>query len=148
MPLWRRPSLHWRSGQFDDRTRGRACRCRLRSGHGAADRRPAATIASAFGMYGPWRRCKPARFARWQCVILLVELLKRKSPKLAAVAADKTTGIAWEMMLPRALGIGSDAGIQQSLAIVIIAGLLQPYLLVLRAMLVLIGWTLLRRDRT
>ena len=39
MPLWQRPGLHWRSGQIDAQTRHRACRCRLRSGLGAADRR-------------------------------------------------------------------------------------------------------------
>jgi len=47
MPLWQKSGLRWRSGQIDAQPRHRACRCRLRSGPGAADRRHLATIASA-----------------------------------------------------------------------------------------------------
>ena len=47
MRLWQRSGLHWRSGQIDAPTQRRTCRCRLRNGPGAADWRPAATIAFA-----------------------------------------------------------------------------------------------------
>jgi hypothetical protein len=47
MPLWQRSGRHWRSGQIDAQTRHQAYRCRLRSGPGAADRRPVAIIAFA-----------------------------------------------------------------------------------------------------
>ena len=47
MPHWQGPGPHQRSGQIDAQTRHRVCRCRLRNGPGAADRRHFATIAFA-----------------------------------------------------------------------------------------------------